>query len=106
MKYERLNPNIKDADGHTALTWAADKGYDEIVEMLLSLNDIDINSKVCDLIQFSWIFFKNFIPIQDNAGENPFLVATKKSVGVVRALAEDDRTEVNVQVRFHLCLSL
>ena len=51
-------------------------------------------------------FLKNFIPIQDDDGYNPFLVAAKKSVGVVKVLAEDDRTEVNVQVRFLLCLSL
>ena len=40
-----------------------------------------------------------FILIQDADGYNPFLCAAKKAVGVVKVLAEDDRTDVNVQVR-------
>jgi len=78
MKYERLDPNIKDLDGHTALTWAADRGHEEVVKMLLSLDGIEINPKDVD-------------------GYNPFLCAAKKTIGVVKVLAEDDRTDVNVQ---------
>ena len=34
---------LQDADGHTALIWAADKGYADIVRTLLGVKSIDTN---------------------------------------------------------------
>ena len=31
IRDQRLEPTIQDEDGHTTLTWAADKGFDDIV---------------------------------------------------------------------------
>ena len=42
LKYTVLDPNSKDIDeGHTPLSWAARKGYEKVVELLLGHSDID-----------------------------------------------------------------
>ena len=35
--------NVQDADGQTALIWAADKGHHEIVRRLCGVEKIDVN---------------------------------------------------------------
>ncbi|KAJ5359300.1 uncharacterized protein N7496_011713 [Penicillium cataractarum] len=37
-------PDIKDSDGRTPLSWAAEKGHENVVELLLAKAGIDVNS--------------------------------------------------------------
>jgi ankyrin repeat protein len=45
LERESVNINFKDKDGRTPLSWAAQNGYSDVVELLLENEDIDIDSK-------------------------------------------------------------
>ena len=76
--------NATDLDGHTALTWAVDKGDVNIIRDLLGNSHLDLN-------------------IKDNDGLSPLILAClprdEDRSEVVRLLISDSRTNVNIKVR-------
>ena len=81
LEKEGIDLNSKDNNGRTPLSWAAEKGHEEVVGQLLEKKGIDLNSN-------------------DNNGRTPLSWAAEKSHrAMVRLLAQRDRIALHTLVR-------
>ena len=70
---------LKDDNGRTPLSWAAERGHEAVVRLLVKRDDVDINAK-------------------DNEGITPLIFAAVSGhKGVVQPLIERDDIEVNAK---------
>jgi ankyrin repeat protein len=54
LEKDSIDPNSKDNNGRTPLSWAVEKGNDEVVGLLLEKDNIDLNSKDKDGRTLLW----------------------------------------------------
>ena len=55
LAIDGVDPNSKDNNGQTPLSWAAEKGYEVVVKQLLATDGIDPNFKdKCGQTPLSW----------------------------------------------------
>ncbi|PVH69381.1 hypothetical protein DL98DRAFT_439187 [Cadophora sp. DSE1049] len=64
------NPNAKDSHDRTPLSWAAAKGYEAVVKLLLERNDVDVDSR-------------------DNIGQTPLSLAAEYGHQIIAKLLLD-----------------